>query len=123
MNRYYGIQKKLESYFQELNDTSWINRVGTMNQSERDKIIDRKCGITKEVISYLDQLVNDILESQDKQEAFKRINQILSHFDRSHLYTDYFHQTLIHRLLSGGQKTNKAVNPFSNGNGPIFPFQ
>lgn len=123
MNKYYDIQKRLETYFQELTDTSWLSRVGTMSESERNKIIDRKCGVTKEVISYLDQLVCEILKSQDKGESFKRINQILSQLDRTHLYSDYFYQTLILRLLVGDQKVNKAVNPFSSGNGPIFPFQ
>lgn len=122
MNKYYDIQKRLETYFQELTDTSWLSRVGTMSESERNKIIDRKCGVTKEVISYLDQLVGEILKSQDKGESFKRINQILSQLDRTHLYSDYFYQTLILRLLVGDQKVNKAVNPFSSGNGPIYPF-
>lgn len=123
MNKYYDIQKRLETYFQELTDTSWLSRVGSMNESERNKIIDRKCLVAKEVITYLDQLVGDILKSQDREESFRRINRILTQLDRTHLYSDYFYQTLILRLLAGDQKVNKAVNPFSNGNGPIFPFQ
>lgn len=123
MNKYYDIQKRLETYFQELTDTSWLSRVGTMSESDRNKIIDRKCWVAKEVISYLDQLVGDILKSQDREESFRRINQILSQLDRTHLYSDYFYQTLILRLLVGDQKVNKAVNPFSSGNGPIYPFQ
>lgn len=123
MNKYYDIQKRLETYFQELTDTSWLSRVGTMSESERNKIIDRKCWVTKEVISYVDQLVGEILNSQDRGESFKRINRILTQLDRTHLYSDYFYQTLILRLLAGDQIVNKAVNPFSNGNGPIFPFQ
>ncbi len=123
MNKYYDIQKRLETYFQELTDTSWLSRVGTMSESDRNKIIDRKCWVAKEVISYLDQLVGDILKSQDREESFRRINRILIQLDRTHLYSDYFYQTLILRLLAGDQKVNKAVNPFSNGNGPIYPFQ
>ena len=123
MNKYYDIQKRLETYFQELTDTSWLSRVGSMNESERNKIIDRKCLVAKEVITYLDQLVGDILKSQDREESFRRINRILTQLDRTHLYSDYFYQTLILRLLAGDQKVNKAVNPFYNGNGPIFPFQ
>ena len=123
MNKYYDIQKRLETYFQELTDTSWLSRVGTMSEPDRNKIIDRKCWVAKEVISYLDQLVGDILKSQDREESFRRINRILIQLDRTHLYSDYFYQTLILRLLAGDQKVNKAVNPFSSGNGPIFPFQ